>query len=741
MRKVISLHDNWTLFKEGKEENITLPHSFNAEDGQGEKEMMFRGKVSYRKTFVLEEPCEAAYLEIGAASQCFDVFLNGNKVGESHIGFALKRYEVTSFLKNGENHIEIQVSNAPNKNIYPSMADFSFYGGIYRPVNLILQGTTHFDELDGSRDGILLFPSISGQNGKLKVIANVATLEEKDLALSLKIQGQEKRGEYSHVEKKGRLETEVNIPFVHRWNGVNDPFLYEVEISLIDRQGRVLDRRTLKTGFRTMVYDEDHGFMLNGKPYPIKGVARHQDYGGKGNAIGMMEMKTDLALIQEMGANAVRLSHYQHADEFYSLCDEAGLLVYAEIPVISAVIPTPEADQNAFEHLEALISQVRNHVSVFCYGVQNEVCMVSKNAYSFDLVKRLAAKAKQLDPSRMTAQANEYTTEDDCEILHSTDILGFNLYYGWYYGKMEDLGFRLDAIRSVNPSKMILLTEYGVDTNPRFHSDTPRLGDYSEEYQVLFCLNALKTLKQRTGISGSFVWTMFDFGSASRYEGGRRGINQKGLVSIDRKIKKDAFYLYKASWTQEKFVHICGKRYENRATPETTIQVISNCPSVSLFVNGKLVERQYNEGKFFVFEGVKLRWGKNEITAKSEGYVDSFLLNRVERKDPSYSLPKKKDTGGKAANWFEHIDVKSVTGLEKPLRKKGFTLEDAIVDIGANAAAKEVFLRYLSPLTESSRFSWESPIPVSKLLGFAKVDLPDPIRKAFQAELNQIDKE
>ena len=741
MRKCVCLNDHWTLKMGEKEETVSLPHCFNAADGQSGNRPMFRGVVTYEKDIRIDEVPLFAYLEIGAASNASVVSVNGKKVGESNLGFSLKRYDVTSFFKKGQNHIAISVSNAPDKNIYPLMADFSFYGGIYRDVNLLFHDSAHFDEVDGSRDGIKLIPSIKGRIGQLKVEANVVCKSASEIALSIQVDGKKENTPFVLISERGRIEWEMTLPNLRRWDGVRDPYLYEVQVSLLGKNGDVLDCRVLKIGFRDIRFDAERGLLLNGSPCPIKGVARHQDFAGLGNAITQKEMRLDLALIREMGANAVRLSHYQHADDFYSLCDEAGLLVYAEIPVISAVIPSEAAETNALEHLHALIQQTTNHPSVFCYGVQNEVCMVSKNDYAFRLVDRLAKKAKEWDPTRITAQANEYTTEDDCPILRSTDVLGFNLYYGWYYGEMEDLGPRLDSIMAKNPSKMILLTEYGVDTNPLCHSDDPHANDYSEEYQVQFVLNALKAMEKRPSLAGGFAWAMFDFGSSARDEGGKKGLNQKGLVTMDRKMKKDAFYLYKAFWSDEKFLHIASKRYKNRAAEKVAISVISNLPEVSLYVNGRLVERQQGKERIFTFQDVALQHGENEVVAKSRGYVDSFILRRVEQKDDSYVLPKKKDDARSTAiNWFENVDLESLTGLDKPLREEGFTLNDSILEIGETPAAKAVFMKHFAPLTESSRFSWDSPISVRRLLGFAKIELPPNVEKAIDAELNAIDK-
>ena len=472
----------------------------------------------------------------------------------------------------------------------------------------------------------------------------------------------------------------------------------------------------------------------------LRGVGKHQDYAKKGNAISISDIENDLDIILRMGVNSIRATHYQHADDFYSLCDEKGILVWAEIPVISAINQSEEANLNAKEQLTYLISQVRNHTCVYCYGVQNEVCMVTKNEYSFKLVRELASLAKELDPSRFTAQANEYTTENDCIINSYTDIIGYNLYYGWYYGNMEELGPRLDAIHEANPSKLLILTEYGVDTNPQIHSSMPERNDYSEEYQLLYSKNALDTIKSRPWLGGSYAWVMFDFGSSMRDEGGKRGQNQKSLVTIDRKIFKDAYYLYQACWSKEKFIHIAGKRYINRAEELTDIYVLSNLKNIVLNLNGSSYKAFSDDG-IATFR-VPLRVGENKITAyafENPEFKDTILINRVLKTDKSYVIEKKEERST-AVNWFENVDVENIVGMNKPLRPEGYTIDDRICDIFSSKKAKEIFMKYFAFLTESSRFDETSPLTLKKILDFSHVSISDNVKNKINHEFNMIDK-
>lgn len=748
MRNIYKINDNWTFSRGGDSpESVTIPHCYNAVDGQdGSK--MFRGITTYKRNIEIkgEDLKRTIYLEVGAASLSSRVFINDKLCHELRCGFSLFRVDMTKFLSEGINIIRIEVSNAVDNTVYPAMADFSFYGGIYRDVNIIMDDDLHFEEVGKGLDGIYVTPAVAGEDGELS--ADIFVKRENGYAgeanCELKVIDRangEEVASAAGIISDSYAKLSTRIPKVNLWDGVNGPFLYDVIFELYDRGGRLCDSRRIATGFRTVEYSPEKGLLLNGRPYKLHGVARHQDFGGQGNAITEKELQTDLSLILEMGANSVRCSHYQHCDRWYELCDEAGLLVWAEIPVISSVPQKAEADENAMKHLELLIDQVRNHTSVYCYGVQNEVCMVSKNKYTFDLVDRLSKKAKELDSTRLIAQANEYTTEDDSPIHKSTDILGYNLYYGWYYGKTDDLQPRLDSVHAANPEKPLILTEYGVDTNPRFHSTEPKANDYSEEYQLLFSENAINAVESRDFVAGAYVWNMFDFGSAGRAEGGEKGKNQKGLVTIDRQIRKDAYYLYKAHWSQEKFIYIAGRRYVNRPGDKTDITVISNVKELTLKVNGEVIGNKPVTSAMTVFENVTIKPGENEIVAYSDELSDRILINSVKESDPSY-ICEKKTQSDTAINWFEGLNPETMEKMEETeLDPKGFSFEDTICDIFTDSEAKAVFIKYLRPITEGPRFDEGSPITVNALLGFVKaLNIPEALLAACEQELNKIKK-
>lgn len=752
MRTVQPINLNWNFRKDQPGEPwqvVSLPHTYNAVDGQ-DGSHMYRGPAVYTKTLNLNpQPGKSYYLEIGAASLACEVLVNGVSCASSTCGFAMFRVPLNGNLRDGENEITIQVTNGATTALYPAMADFSFYGGLYRTVSLVTDDAVHFSETDLSRDGIILKPEIlEGETGRLTAECNVENEAGSD-AVTVKLELVDACGKVAAAAEltaaPGKATLSVDLPNVHRWDGVEDPYLYTAVLTLKNGHGEVTDCRRIMTGFRTFAYSAQKGYLLNGKPIKLNGVARHQDFGGIGNAVTPETMALDMGIVKEVGANTLRLSHYQHPEEWYDLCDREGLLVWAEVPVISAVAQKAAADQNAFDQLERLIAQARNHCSIYCWGVQNEVCMGSNNSYTHTLVGKLAAFARKLDPSRMIAQANEYTTEDDCPILEHSDILGWNLYYGWYYGEIPDLQPRLDAIHAKHPDKPMMLTEYGVDTNVQFHSLQPKANDYSEEYQLQFLCNAIQAINERTFMAGGYVWNLFDFGSAGRDEGGTKGKNQKGLVTIDRKTKKDAFYLYKAHWSKEPFVYTAGRRFVNRPQEATTITILSNMEYLRLKVNGVPVGAKQADGAMTLFENVPLLPGENTVVAEASNAdgtyrVDRITLCRVETPDESYKLKPKEKV---VVDWFAGLDNEEFGIADASLRPEGFTFDDIIEDIFANERAKGIFLKFLRPLTLNPRFEGMMGfMNVTKLIEFANRDnsIPEALLRHCEQELNKIDK-
>lgn len=760
--KIIDLNNNWKFtkindFKNSTKElneaeDVKLPHSWNAEDGQSGEGGFYRGKCWYQRKINIskEELKKYLFLEIGAASNVSEVYINGQLAGDSKCGFSMYRVALNSFIKLGDNLISIMVDNSKHEDVYPLMADFTFYGGLYREVKLIITEAVHFDLLDNSRDGLYLTQkSINKNTFELKINGRVvnesAKLENGQIKFTLCDMKQKivlNKTIDIEVENDFEFELLEQITDIICWQGVENPYLYTLRAELVCNK-EVCDVRYIEIGFRKIEITPDKGVFLNGKHIKLNGVSRHQDFAGIGNAITKENMELDMSLIKEIGANSIRLSHYQHNDYFYKLCDHEGMLVWAEIPFISIPTTTDEENKNAKEQLEKLIKQGYNHSSIYCWGVQNEITIAVENEKIYEKVRELEAIAKKLDPSRVTASANIYSVEDQSPLNEITDIIGYNLYYGWYYGEMDDLGRRLDKFHEIKPNIPVLVSEYGVDTNPKFHSYNPKVKDYTEEYQMLFHDNALKTINKKPFVLGGYVWNMFDFGSANRNEGGEKGKNQKGLVTIDRKIKKDAFYLYKANWSSIPFVHLAGKRFVNRHKDLNDIIVISNLDTIKLFANEKFIGEIHSGEVIKNFKDVKLALGENTIRAEGydkEGivYKDEMVINHVSEIDKNYVYVKVEDKGH-ITNWFQKFDLTNVQ--EVNLKEGYYSTFDTIKELFENEKAKQVFMKFFGNMAEDPRLQETMAVTsIERLSKISQLNIPKEILPVINKELNEIPK-
>lgn len=432
----------------------------------------------------------------------------------------------------------------------------------------------------------------------------------------------------------------IRIAGARLWNGIADPYLYTAR-AVLSVDGKDVDEVKLNFGFRSFFVDPKKGFFLNGKPYPLRGVCRHQDRKALGNAIGRAEHEQDAALIKEIGANTVRLAHYQHDDYFYDLCDRYGFVVWAEIPYISRHMP--EANENAVEQMKELIYQQYHHASICVWGVSNEITMYRKHKKDMlALHKKLNALCHELDPHRLTTLACFAMCSPFNRSAHITDLVSWNLYLGWYVpGKfLNNIWFGF--FKAFYPKRCIGMSEYGAECMPNLHSKHPRRGDNSEEYQLDYHRYMLRFFEKRPYLWATHVWNMFDFAADARNQGGEPGMNHKGLVTFDRKIKKDSFYAYKAYWSKDPFVYICGKRFENRTGGKTKITVVSNLDGVTLTCNGKKVKGKREDLHTFTFK-IKLE-AKNVIRAQSGEYFDECVINRVKKPDYNYKMHVKSQT-------------------------------------------------------------------------------------------------
>ena len=566
MRRAIELNENWIFVKHADNvaeaaavqgEEISLPHTWNAADGQDGGNDYYRGTCWYRR--MLESPQlnagQKAYLEFDGAAMTADVYLNGEKLARHEGGYSRFRVNVTEKLRMGTNELAVSVDNADNDHVYPQKAEFTFYGGLYRMVRLVIVPEVHFSMDYYGGDGIRVTPEVTLADGNREQQAAVAD---------------------------GYAKAEFELSDVHLWDGVEDPYLYTAKAELAG--GDVVQTRF---GCRCFHVDPQKGFFLNGRAYPLRGVSRHQDRAGVGNALTSAMHQEDMEIIKEIGANTLRLAHYQHAQEFYDLCDENGLIVWAEIPYIT--LHMPNGRENTLSQMQELVVQNYNHPSIVCWGLSNEI--TASGGVTEDLLENhrlLNDLCHRLDASRFTTMADVFMLETDSPVLEIPDVNSYNLYFGWYLGELEQNDAFFDEYHAKYPDRCIGFSEYGADANPQYQSAEPEKGDYTESYQAVFHEHILQMIEKRPWLWATHVWNLFDFAADGRDEGGKNGQNQKGLVTMDRKLKKDAFYLYKAYWNQkEPFVHLCGRRYADRTEAETEVKVYSNQPEVTLFVDGK----------------------------------------------------------------------------------------------------------------------------------------------------------
>ncbi len=639
MRTDIKLMQGWRFTgPDGSETALDLPHTWNALDGQDGGNDYWRGVCTYRTAFekpVFDPETQRVYLEFRGVNATAAVRLNGETVMTHDGGYSTFRADVTDCLA-ADNALEVDVDNTVNRRVYPQKADFTFYGGIYRDVLLRVVPKDHFELDYYGGEGLKITPAPEGADGKVRV-------ESFHRVAGAQVRVQLLAADGTVAAEGEGTDVTLTIPGVRLWDGVKDPYLYTAKAELV-RDGQVLDEVSARFGVRSFSFDPDKGFFLNGRSYPLRGVSRHQDWKGIGNAITTQHHDTDMALIREMGANTIRLAHYQHDQYFYDLCDEYGMVVWAEIPYISEHMP--EGRENTLEQMKELIVQNYNHPCIVTWGLSNEITISTKDTQ--DMLNNHAALndlVHEMDPTRPTTLACYAMCNPFWKVVHVSDIVAYNLYLGWYVPGLKLNDLFLDFFHWKWPRRCIGYSEYGAEGMPNLHSSKPRRGDHTEEYQALYHEYMLECFEKRPFMWGTYVWNMFDFAADARDQGGEPGMNHKGLITFDRKTKKDSFYLYKAWWSEEKFVHICGSRYVDRPESTTTVKVYSNLPKVALYADGKLVAEQ--EGRHVFTFRVPLT-GEVKLEAKAGEHTDACTLRHADAPNPAYKLQKGKS---QSANW------------------------------------------------------------------------------------------
>ena len=667
MRTTLSLNQTWSFCPVNGDsfETVNIPHTWNALDGQDGDGTYLRGTATYSKTFMLPAlTSEEAYLEFNGVGNVADVYVNDHYIGHHEGGFSRFRFCVTDALQKGENQLVVKVDNGKN-HVYPQMADFTFYGGIYRDVNLIIVESLHFELLHYATPGIKVTPTMNGKDAQV-----IVETWQNGGTISVTVNGEKQ----TKISEDGHATFTFTISNVHLWNGREDPYLYSAKAELIN-QGQVLDELEVLFGCRTFEMDAEKGFLLNGKSYPLRGVSRHQDRKGIGNALTKEMHAEDMHLIYDMGANSVRLAHYQHDQYFYDLCDRLGLIVWAEIPYISSHME--EGNENIVSQLKELIIQNYNHPSIAVWGLSNEITMQGNSEDLYQQHLRLNALAHELDPSRKTVMANVSMLATSNRLIDLPDVLAYNLYFGWYVGELKDNDAFFDRFHEEHPHRPIGLSEYGCDTNIQYHSSKPSRGDYSEEYQCVYHAHILKMLETRPWIWCSYAWNMFDFAADARNEGGAKGINQKGLVTFDRAICKDAYYLYQAHWSKEPMLHIAGRRYGDRNEKVTDICVYTNLEVVDLYVDDVFFAKASADKEVHFSVPITK---EHTIVAKANELQDQITIRYV--KEPNESYIHK---GSGILNWFDADGLKS----------DYYSLEDSLADLANVEEAQDILNRVI----------------------------------------------
>ncbi len=647
MRTILNLNDGWTFVRADHPSDadgvpVTLPHTWNAEDGQDGGDDYHRGRCWYLRD--LDRPAlpdgGKVWLEVEGAAMTAVVYLNGEQLAVHEGGYSTFRVDLTGQLKE-RNLLAISVSNERSRSVYPQQADFTFYGGLYRDVKLIVVPKAHFSLSHHGGPGLKVTPVVDLAQKSAEVTLE-AWVEGPAETVAFQAAGQRRT---APVEN-GYARAVFSLPDVRLWDGVEDPWLYTASARL--ESG---DEVSARFGCRRFEIDPQRGFLLNGRPYPLRGVSRHQDRKGAGNALTREMMEEDMAIIRELGANTLRLAHYQHAQYFYDLCDENGMVVWAEIPYIT--MHMPGGRENTLSQMTELVVQSYNHPSIAVWGLSNEITAAS--AVNEDLLENHRALndlCHKLDPTRPTTMANVFMLDIDSPILEIPDVNSYNLYFGWYLGELEQNDQFFDEYHAKFPDRCIGFSEYGADANPAYQSPSPEKGDYTESYQCVYHEHMLRMIEARPWLWATHVWNLFDFGADGRDEGGKHGENQKGLVTFDRRLKKDAFYLYKAAWNRsEPFVHLCGSRYVDRTEDVTEIKVYSNLDEVSLSVDGKHFATQTGH---VVFSFQVPITGEHTISAQAGDCASVMLVRKVDAPNPAYTKP------GRAAsvtNWFDQGEV------------------------------------------------------------------------------------
>lgn len=666
-REVISFNDGW-LFKKGpfatdvmkaaaqwesKWKEVTIPHTWNAKDMQVKTNSFYEGAAYYRKTYVIPESMKGKrlFLRFEGVGTCTEVYVNGYLVGTHKGGYSAFVCEIGNQVKYGENNeIVVKADNTARPDVIPvNHSLFGVYGGIYRPVSLIVTEPCHIAVEDYASPGVYITQknvSKSAAEVNVKVKLDNASLQPETLELENAIYDAKGKLVKKHVRSleltpqgMQSYTASFQLKRPHLWQGRKDPYLYKV-VSRLKRKGQVIDEVVQPLGIRKYEIVAGKGFFLNGEKYPMYGVTRHQDWWEKGSALTNQEHDADLAMIMDIGATTIRLAHYQQSEYMYSRCDSLGLIVWAEIPFVNRV--TGQEWDNAHQQMRELVRQNFNHPSIYIWGIHNEV--YHPYGYTAALTRSLHDVCKTDDPDRYTAAVNGYGYAEH-PVNQNTDVQGMNRYFGWYERKIQDIKPWVEGLEKNYPWQKLMLTEYGADAN--LAHQTEYLGDalnwgepfYPETFQTKVHEYQWSVIAEHPYIIASYLWNMFDFAVPMWGRGGIPARNLKGMVTFDRKIKKDSYYWYKANWSKEPVLYLTQRRNVDRERKETSVTVYSNIGTPMVYLNGKPLEgvrKGYTE-VHYVFDKVTLSQGQNILKAvvnyQGKEYIDEIKWNYTGEKN------------------------------------------------------------------------------------------------------------
>ncbi|MCL1892965.1 MAG: glycoside hydrolase family 2 protein [Holophagaceae bacterium] len=649
------INDNWEFVKwdtarlNSNElpnwQGVSIPHTWNATDAQSGVGM-YQGYGWYRRDLDVAEDWKGkrVFIRFEGVGSVADIYINGKHLGQHKGAYSAFCIDITDAINYGNfNEMLVRADNRSRPDVIPvNHYLFTVFGGIYRPVSLIVTNPAHITTTDYASPGVYIRQKkVDKTVANIEITTKLANLAKTPAELRLVAEVHNDKGKLvANLASEVRIRPagvqpfrqEITIQKPHLWHGKKDPYLYSLTISLKDGQ-RTVDSVTQPLGLRSFSFDDTHGFILNGEAYPLRGVCRHQERENKGSALTDADHQEDLDIMMEIGASSLRLAHYQQAEYIYSATDRLGFLVWAEIPFVNTW--TGEEGENAKQQLRELIRQNYNHPSIFTWGLHNEVYVRGDQDFPVVLTRELHDIAKTEDPDRPTVAVTGYGDLERPE-NHLAELQGHNRYFGWYGGKAGDIVEWFEKTK-LRPGTFISLSEYGAEGNWQQQSEDDQTpGDpvkgqfYPEGYQSRYHEIHLAAIEKVPHIWGTYVWNLFDFTCPFWNRGGVPGRNQKGLISYDRLVKKDAFYLYKAAWSTEPVLYLADKRLIERTIPKQTIHVYSNLDSCELTINGKMIGKGQVAGQVHFTWDVTLNQGENKIQISGikngKQYVDQTTI-------------------------------------------------------------------------------------------------------------------